>query len=245
MAPRKQKHTRSKPTLPPQLAAAHLHAAGIDVGAEAHDGAVPPSDDPQPVRGFAAYTAALDALADCWAQCHITPGAMESPGVDWLPLFELLETRGFEGLLVDPQQVQQSKGRPTSDVHDGQWLQRLHTFGLLASAFRPPAQRCVLRSDLRQRAMLLTYAGQPIQHRPKARTQMNLKLPHVVSDITGVTGLAIIRALLAGERDAAKRAQWRDSRCQHDAATMARALQGTWRDEPLCSLAPAVALYDV
>lgn len=241
MAPRKQKHARSKTTLPPQLAAANLHAAGIDVGAEAHYVAVPPSDDPQPVRCFAASTADLEALAAWLAQCQITTVAMESTGLYWIPLFELLETRGFEGLLVDPQQVQKIRGRPKSDVHDCQWIQRLHTFGLLASAFRPADQVCVLRSYLRQRAMLLTYAGQHIQHMQKALTQMNIKLQHVVSDITGVTGSAI----LAGERDPVKLAQLRDYRCQHDEATIARALQGNWRAEHLFALAQAVALYDV
>jgi hypothetical protein len=156
MALRKPKQTRANTTLPPQLAAANLHAAGIDVGAEAHDVAVPPSDAPPPVRGFAAYTADLDALADWWAQCHITPVAMESTGVYWLPLFELLETRGFAVLLVDPPQVQNIKGRPTRDGHACQWIPRLHPCGLLARAFRPTAQICVLRSSLRQRAMLLT-----------------------------------------------------------------------------------------
>jgi transposase len=245
MAPRKQKHARSKTTLPPQLAAANLHAAGIDVGAEAHYVAVPPSDDPQPVRCFAASTADLEALAAWLAQCQITTVAMESTRVSWIPLFELLETRGFEVLLVDPQQVQKIRGRPKSDVHDCQWIQRLHTFGLLASAFRPADQVCVLRSYLRQRAMLLTYAGQHIQHMQKALTQMNIKLQHVVSDITGVTGSAILRAILAGERDPVKLAQLRDYRCQHDEATIARALQGNWRAEHLFALAQAVALYDV
>jgi transposase len=245
MAPRKQKPARAKTTLPPQVAAANLHAAGIDIGAEAHDVAVPPSDDPQPVRCFAAYTADLEALAAWLVACAITTVAMESTGVDWIPLFALLEARGFEVLVVDPQQVQKIKGRPKSDVHDCQWIQRLHTLGLLASAFRPTDQICVLRSDLRQRAMLLTSAGQHLQHRQKALTQRNRKLPPVVSDITGVTGVAMLRAILAGERDPVKLAQLRDDRCKHDEATIARALEGTWREEHLFSLAQAVALYDV
>jgi len=156
MAQRKQKTSQSTPPLPPQLAAVNLHAAGIDIGAEGHFVAVPPSDDPQPVRGFGAYTGDLEALADWLTTCGITTIAMESTGVYWIPLFELLETRGFAVLLVDPQQVQKIKGRPKSDVHDCQWIQRLHTFGLLAGAFRPDDQVCVLRSYLRQRAMLLT-----------------------------------------------------------------------------------------
>ena len=244
-AQRKPKSSRSKPTLPPQLAAVNLHAAGIDIGAEAHWVAVPPSDDLQPVRCFGACTADLEALADWLATCGITTIALESTGVYWIPLFELLETRGFAVLLVDPQEVQKIKGRPKSDRHDCQWIQRLHTFGLLAGAFRPADQICVLRSYLRQRAMLLTSAAQHIQHMQKALTQMNLKLQHVVSDITGVTGLAILRAILAGERDPEKLAQLRDYRCKPDEATIARALQGTWRDEHLFALAQAVALYDV
>ena len=147
--------------------------------------------------------------------------------------------------LIDPQQVKKIKGRPKSDRLDCQWLQRLHTFGLLAGAFRPDDQVCVLRSYLRQRAMLLTSAAQHIQHMQKALTLMNIKLQHVVSDITGVTGLAIIRAILAGERDPHSLAQRRDYRCKQDTATIARALQGNWRDEHLFALAQAVALYDV
>ncbi len=245
MAQRTQKTSQSTPPLPPQLAAVNLHATGIDSGAEGHFVAVPPSDDPQPVRGFGAYTGDLEALADWLTTCGITTIAMASTGVSWIPLFELLETRGFAVLLVDPQQVQQSTGRPKSDGHDGQWIQRLHTLGLLAGAFRPDDQVCGRRRDRRQRAMLLTSAAQHIQHMPKALTQMHRKLQHVVSAITGVTGLAILRALLAGARDPATLAQLRDSRCQHDEATIARALQGPWRDEPLFAVAQAVALYDV
>jgi len=245
MASRKQKAAQVSPALPPQLSAANLHAAGIDIGAEAHCVAVPPSDDPQPVRSFGASTADLEALAAWLATWGITTVALESTGVSWIPLFELLETRGFTVLLVDPPQVQKIRGRPKSDVYDCQWIQRLHTFGLLASAFRPADHVCVLRSSLRQRAMLLTYAGQHIQHRQKALTQMNIKLQHVVSDLTGVTGMAIIRAILAGERDPVTLARLRDYRCQHSEETMAKALYGQWREEHLFALAQAVALYEV
>jgi transposase len=245
MAHRKKPQRRSQPALPPQLAAVNLHAAGIDVGAAAHYVAVPPSDDPQPVRRFGAYTVDLEAVADWLAACGITTVALESTGVYWIPLFELLEGRGFEVLLVDPQQVQKIKGRPKSDVHDCQWLQRLHTFGLLAGAFRPPDQVCVLRSYLRQRAMLLSYASQHIQHMQKALTQMNLKLQHVVSDVTGETGMAILRAILAGERDPVQLARLRNYRCHHDEETIAKALHGQWREEHLFALGQAVALYDM
>jgi transposase len=147
-------------------------------------------------------------------------------------------------VLVDAREVQRAPGRPKSDVQDCQWLQRLHTYGLLAAAFRPPEQVCVLRSYLRQRAMLVTYAGQHIQHMQKALTQMNLKLQHVVSDVTGVTGMAIVQAILNGERDPASLAQLRDRHCQHSEAEIARALQGTWRAEHLFALRQAVELYE-
>lgn len=153
MAHRKKPQRRSQPALPPQWAAVNLHAAAIDVGAEAPDVAVPPRDDPPPVRRVGAYTVDGAALADWWAACGITTVALESPGVYGIPLFERLERKGFEVLWVDPPQVQKIKGRPKSAVHDCQWRQRLPTFGLLAGAFRPPDQVCVLRRDLRPRAI--------------------------------------------------------------------------------------------
>ena len=167
------------------------------------------------------------------ATCGITTVALESTGVYWIPLFALLETRGFAVLLVDPQQVQKIRGRPKRDVYDCQWRQRRHTFGLLASAFRPADHVCVLRSSLRQRAMRLTYAGQ------------HIKLQHVVSDLTGVTGMAISRAILAGERAPVTLARLRDYRCQHSEETIATALYGQWREEHPFALAQAVALYEV
>jgi transposase len=178
------------------------------------------------------------------AACGVTTVALESTGVYGIPLVELLERRGCEGLLVDPQQVQQIKGRPKSDVHDCQWLQRLHTFGLLASACRPTDQVCVLRSSLRQRAMLLSDASQHIQHRPKALPQMHITPQPVVSDVTGETGMAMIRAMLAGERDPVQWARLRNDRCHHDKETIAKALYGQWREAPLLALAQAVALYE-
>ena len=228
----------------PTLSIVHPHAAGIDIGAQEHYVAVPADADPQPVRRFGACTADLESLADWLAACRVSTVVMESTGVFWIPLFELLESRGFEVRLVDARQMRRIPGRPKSDVYDCQWLQRLHSYGLLAAAFRPDEPVCVLRGYLRQRQMLLTYAGQHIQHMQKALTQMNVKLQHVVSDITGVTGLAIIRAIVAGQRDPVVLAQLRDDRCGHSEADIARALYGNWRAEHLFALKQAVELYD-
>jgi transposase len=233
-----------RPRTPPPLPVLNPHAAGIDVGATERYAAVGAADPAQPVRRFGACTADLEALADWLRACGVTTVALESTGVFWVPLFELLEARGFDVRLLDPRQLRRLPGRPESDVLDCQWLQRLHAFGLLAAAFRPADAVCVLRGYLRQRAMLVAYAGQHVQHMQKALTQMNVKLQHVVSDITGLTGLAIIRAVLAGQRDPARLAGLRDPRCKQDEAGIARALHGNWREEHLFALRQAVELYD-
>jgi len=232
-------------TLPPELRHVHLNAAGIDVGAGSHYVALPPGRDPEgrDVREFGAFTTELHALADWLCRCGIETVAMESTGVYWIPLFELLAERGLAVRLVDPRQLKHVPGRK-SDVLDCQWIQQLHTYGLLAAAFRPDAEICVLRSYLRQRAMLVTYAAHHIQHVQKALEQMNIKLTRVVSDVTGVTGLRIIRAILEGQRDPRALARLRDRRCRHDEATIARALEGTWREEHLFALRQAVELLD-
>jgi transposase len=183
-----------------QLSRLNWDAAGIDIGATSHYVAVPADRDEQPVREFPTFTADLERLADWLKQCGIRTVAMESTGVYWIPLFELLERRGFEVFLVNAHHVKNVPGRKT-DVLDCQWLQELHTFGLLRGAFRPEESMCVLRAYMRQRANLVRYAGMHIQHMQKALDQMNLHLHHVVSDITGVTGMKIIRAILAGARD--------------------------------------------
>ena len=162
------------PTLPPSpmlseaLQVCHPHAAGIDIGEAEHWVAVPPGCDPQPVRRFGTFTADLDALADWLIDCGVTTVAMESTGVYWIPLFELLEARGIQVLLIDPRQAKRAPGRPKTDRLDCQWLQRLHAYGLLAGAFRPDDQVCVLRGYLRHRQRLLTDAAHHIQHRHKA-----------------------------------------------------------------------------
>src|SRR6266705_3626600 len=226
------------------LQVCHPHDAGIDIGEAEHWVAEPPGCAPQPVRRFSTFTADLDALADWLIDCGVTTVAMESTGVYWIPLFELLEARGVQVLLIDPRQAKRAPGRPKSDRLDCKWLQRLHAYGLLAGAFRPEDQVCVLRSYLRHRQMLLTSAAHHIQHMQKALQQMNLKLTQVVSDITGATGMAILRAIIAGERDPVTLAKLRNPHCQHDEDEIAKALQGTWRAEHLFVLQQAVALYE-
>jgi transposase len=169
---------------------------------------------------------------------------MEATGVYWIPLFELLEARGFEVILVDPRQTKAVKGRPKTDRLDCQWIQRLHACGLLAGSFRPHDEIIVLRGYLRQRQMLIRYAGSHVQHMQKALEQMNLKLTEVVSDITGKTGLDIIRAILAGVRDPVELAKLRNVHCKVNEAGLAQALAGNWRAEHLFELKQALDLWE-
>ena len=178
----------------------HPNAAGIDIGSASHFVAVPPDRDDTPVREFPSFTADLNALADWLEACKVDTVAMESTGVYWIPLFELLESRGFTVLLVNARHVKNVSGRK-SDVLDCQWLQQLMTYGLLSGAFRPADQVCVLRSLWRQRGMLLRSQGRHVQHMQKALTQMNVQLANVISDVVGETGQKILRAIVAGERD--------------------------------------------
>jgi transposase len=222
----------------------NLNAAGIDVGADSHWVAVPRDRDTQPMQRFGAFTADLYALAEWLRQCQIETVVMESTGVYWIALFEVLAERGFDVKLVDPHSVRQVPGCQT-DVQDCLWLQELHTYGLLRGAFRPEDEVCVLRSSLRQRSMLVAMASRAVQHMQKALEQMHRTRTEVVSDLTGKTGRTIIRALLTGERDSQTLATQRDTRCKHDQATIAKALEGHWREEHLFALPQAVAQYDV
>jgi transposase len=231
------------PKLPQHLQHMNLNAAGIDIGSERHMVAVPEGRDTVSVREFGTFTTDLEALASWLKQCGVTTVAMESTGVYWIPLFELLERRGFEVKLVDARHVKNVSGRK-SDVLDCQWIQQLHTYGLLTGAFRPPDEVCVLRSYLRQREMLTQSSSMHIQHMQKALQQMNLLLHNVVSDITGVTGMKIIKAILAGERDPRVLAGNRDERCRNNTATIAKSLVGNYREEHLFALRQAVDLYE-
>jgi transposase len=230
-------------SLPPQLQQVKGNAAAIDIGSTSHFVAVPEGRDSVSVREFGTFTADLHLLADWLEQCGVDTVVMESTGVYWVPVFELLEQRGFLVLLVDARKVKNVSGRK-SDVLDCQWLQQLHTFGLLQGAFRPADQIVTLRSYLRQRAMLIRGASTHIQHMQKALQQMNLLLHQVVADITGLTGMTIIRAILQGERDPHVLAQHRDPRCKNSAEVIAKSLVGNYREEHLFALQQAVTLYD-
>jgi transposase len=221
----------------------NTNAAGIDVGGTAHFVAVPADRAAESVREFGPFTNELYRLAEWLTACGVETVALESTGVYWIPLFQVLEERGFEVKLVDARQLKRVPGRK-SDVLDCQWLQQLHSFGLLAGAFRPDDQICVLRSYMRQRAMLAQYAGQHVQHMQKALVQMNLQLQVVLEDITGATGMKIIHAVLAGERDPHQLAALRHGKCKHSEATIAEALRGDWREEHLFALEQAVELVE-
>jgi transposase len=181
----------------------NIHAAGIDIGAEEHWVAVPKDRDSAPVRRFGCFTADLHDLARWLKECEVTTVAMESTGVYWIPLYQFLEQCGFEVRLVNAAHVRNATGRK-SDVSDCQWIQQLHTFGLLSGSFRPDDQICVLRSYWRHRENLVRYGSDHVRHMQKALTQMSLHLHRVISDITGTTGMAIIRAIIRGERNPQK-----------------------------------------
>ena len=220
------------------------HAAGIDIGATSHVVAVARDRDPMPVRTFRTFSGDLHQLADWLQAVGITTVAMESTGVYWIPVFEILEAHGFEVLLVNAREVKQVPGRKT-DVTDAQWLQQLHQYGLLRGSFRPREAVVRLRTYLRLRERLVDYAAAHIQHMQKALMQMNVQLHHAVTDITGVTGMRIIRAIVAGEQAPEILAAHRDVRCAASEETLRAALTGHYRMEHVFALRQAVELYDI
>jgi transposase len=225
------------------LSTVHASAAGLDVGSTFHVVAVPPDRAEEPVRTFRSFTGDLHRLADWLTDVGITTIAMESTGVYWIPVFEILEARGFEVLLVNARDVKNVPGRKT-DVNDAQWLQQLHEHGLLRGSFRPHDHMVRLRAFLRHRESLIDQAASHIQHMQKALMQMNVQLHHVVTDITGVTGMKIIRAIVNGARDPDVLAQHRDVRCKESVETIREALKGNYRPEHVFALRHALELYD-
>ena len=232
------------PTRPdtPALPVVQPDAAALDVGATQLHAALPPGRAPEPVRSFATFTPDLHALAQ-WLVAHrITTVALEATGVFWIPIFQILEQYGLEVCLVNPRHVKHPRGRKT-DVSDPQWLQQLHAAGLLQPSFRPPDAICALRSLLRHRDNLVTQGATQIQHMQKALTQMNLHLHHVLTDLTGASGLRILDAILAGERDPEQLATLREQSVKADQATVVAALTGDWRPEHLFVLRQARENY--
>ena len=219
----------------------HPHAAGIDIGSRSHWVCVGFTTEVASclIREFPAHTAGLKAIAAFLREHQVTSIALESTGIYWIPLYELLQAEGFEVLLVDPSYSQQLRGRPKTDRRDCQWIYRLHSVGLLAAAFRPDEKTCQLRAYLRQRGNLIRQASRHVQHMQKALEQMNLKLTEVLSDITGLTGRTIIRAILRGTRAPEKLAKYRDKGCKASEAEIAQALTGSYREEHLFELKQA------
>lgn len=221
----------------------HDRAAGIDIGSRFHVVAVPAHIAEVPVRTFQAFTADLERMADWLVDLGITSVAMESTGVYWIPVYEILETHGLRVVLANARDARAVPGRKT-DVNDAQWIQRLHACGLLRASFHPGREIAALRSYLRLRERHLDYAAAHIQHMQKALTHMNLQLHHVVSDVTGVTGMRIIRAIVAGERNPTRLAAMRDTRCKSSVEIIQSALVGNYQPEHVFALEQALAMYD-
>jgi transposase len=218
------------------------NAAGIDAGSEGHLVSVPEDRSDEPVRTFGTFTKDLHALADWLIECGIRTVAIEATGVYWIPLYEILEARNLKPMLIDSRSV--GRRNKKTDVLDCQWIRQLHTYGLLDAAFRPPAEMLALRALMRQRRMLIEHAAQHIQHIQKALDLMNVKLHLVLSDVVGVTGLRIIRAILAGKCRPSELAALREPSCGGTEQMFVDALTGNYRSEHLFALEQAVALFD-
>ena len=225
-----------------QLPVLHPDAAGIDIGASEVFVAVAPDRDPQPIRKFPTFTRDLNALADWLETCGVHSVAMESTSVYWIPVYQILEARGFEVFLVNAQHVKNVPGRKT-DVSDCQWIQYLHSVGLLRGSFRPPGVICAIRSLWRHRASLIQMAAEHVLHMQKALDQMNLQIHRVLNDITGLSGLKIVDAILAGERDPVTLARLCHSRVKSSEDTVAKSLEGDYRSEHLFALKQSLAAF--
>src|SRR5437667_6083653 len=227
----------------PGLEVIHPHAAGIDVGNSAHYVAVRPDRDPESVRRFDCFTADLHRLADWLVQCGVTTVAMQSTGVYWIPLSEILDARGLEVYLVNARHTKNLPGRK-SDVQESQWLLKLHTYGLLRNSFHPPAAIRVVRTYWRQRGDHVQAVSTCIQRMQKVLTQMNIQLANVISDLSGWTGQRIVRAILAGERNPETLAALSHPGIHATRETIARSLEGTWQPDLVFVLQQEVAMYD-
>ena len=236
---RKKRLSRKMSTLTIQ----NENAAGIDVGSREHWVAVRPDQNEQSIRCFQSFTKDLNELADWLIDCDVTTVAMESTGVYWIPLFQILDARGFDVILVNAHKVKNVSGRK-NDESDCEWIRKLHSYGLLQGSFQPEDNIRALRAYLRDRDTLVSSSGSHIQRMQKALTQMNLQLHHVISDLTGVTGMNIIRSIVDGERDPQILAGYRDKRIKASEATIVKALEGNYLKEQLAALTRYLQLYD-
>jgi len=234
---------KKKSTLTKGLPVINPTAAGIDIGSMFHVVSVDPSLSSEPVQSFNAFTADINRMADWLVEVGGTSVAMESTGVYWVAVYEIIQERGLDVILANARETRSVPGRKT-DVNDAQWIQRLHSCGLLKASFMPERDIAALRCYLRTRERLLDYAAAHIQHMQKALTYMNIQLHHVISDVTGVTGMKIIRAIADGERNPAALAQMRDNRCKASIETICSALNGNYQPEHVFSLQRALLLYD-
>jgi len=216
------------------LQVVHPHAAGIDIGNESHYVAVPSTRDEQPVRRFGCTTAELKAMAAWLKQCGIRTVALQSTGVYWIPVYDILEAAGLEVYLVNARETKNLPGSKT-DVQESQWLMKLHTYGLLRNSFRPSQEIRSMRSYWRQRQDLVRSAVRHIQRMQKALTQMNIQLANVLSDISGKSGQAIIHAILQGERDPYELAALCNNNVKASEEEIARSLEGNWVENPAYS----------
>jgi transposase len=230
----KQRRERARKLQAEEVALQKVHAdaSGIDIGNEAHYVAVPPDRDGRPVRRFGCTTAELKDMAAWLKQCRIRTVAMQSTGVYWIAVYDILEEAGFEVYLVNARDTKNLPGRKT-DVQESQWLMQLHTYGLLRNSFRPPQEIRIMRTYWRQRNDLIKSAARHVQRIQKALTQMNLQLANVLSDVTGKTGQAILKAILAGERNPTLLAEFRDNRVKASKEQIARSLEGNWQEDLL------------
>jgi transposase len=236
---KKNPSRRIKPTQP--LSTINPDAAGIDLGSEEIFVCVPYDRDPDFIRRFQTFTSDLSSILEWLEKCRIKTVAMEATGIYWIPLYELLDYKGIEVHLVNPRELKRNK---KTDVLDCQWLQQMHSYNMLVSSFRPENEICVLRALVRHRENLLRYRAAHVQHMQKALHQMNLQLDNVLGDITGVTGIQILREIVAGNHDPAHLAQFRDYRCKSSEETIQKSLEGNYRTEHVFQLKQSLQLFD-
>ena len=221
----------------------NINAAGIDIGSKSHFVAIPEGRDDQTVREFSTFTNSLIELTGWLKKNGITTVAMESTGVYWIPVYDMLEQHGFEVLLVNARHIKNVPGRKT-DVIDCQWIQQFHSYGLLRGSFRPKEKTLQMRTLMRHRSTLIEYAASHIQHMQKALSLMNVQLKNVIRDLTGLTGMKIIRSIIEGERDPAVLAQYRDPRCKSSEEEIRESLIGNYQEDHMFCLKQALDLYD-